>query len=353
MDRQNTRIAIGIIAAICLIAALRFWPTSPAEADSGHRLVMGTFARVVVVAPNKKTARRCIKAAFAEINNVDQLMSDYKKDSEISQLNRDAFKQAVKVSKPTYEVLQKAVRFSRLSEGAFDVTVGPMVQLWRAAAGANSLPTETELQQARSRVGYEKLILDSNETTVRFSVDGMKLDFGGIAKGYAIDKAVEAMKEQGALGAMVDIGGDIRCFGKPSKGKKQWLIGVQDPTKAREGLDPGTSLLVLKLTDAAIATSGDYRRFTLIEGQKYSHIISRTTAAGAEGLSSVTIIAKRALDADALATAVTIMGPEKGLALIEKLPQTEAILITSSPEKKFIKTRGAEKYLNSNIKTDY
>ena len=345
MDRQNTRIAIGIIAAVCLIAALRFWPTSPAEADSGHRLVMGTFARVVVVAPNKKTARRCIKAAFTEMNNVDQLMSDYKKDSEISQLNRDAFKQAVKVSKPTYEVLQKAVEFSRLSEGAFDVTVGPMVQLWRAAAEANSLPTETELQQARSKVGYEKLILDANETTVRFAVEGMMLDLGSIAKGYAIDKAVEAMQKAGALGAMVDIGGDIRCFGKPSKGKKHWLIGIQDPTKAREGLDPGTSLLVLRLKNAAIATSGGYRRFTLIKGKKYSHIISGTTAAAAEGLSSVTIISENAIDADALATAVTVMGPEKGLALIEKIPQTEAILITSPPEQKFIKTSGAEKYI--------
>lgn len=336
---------LGIIAAICLIAALLLLPTRPTEADSGHRLVMGTFARVVVVAPDRKTAKRSIEAAFAQINKVDELMSDYKSDSEISQVNKDAFKQAVKVSNPTFEVLQKAVQFSKLSAGAFDVTVGPLVQLWRAATEANFVPTETELKQARSKVGYEKLILDSNEMTVRFAAEGMMLDLGGIAKGYAIDKAVEAMQKAGALGAMVDIGGDIRCFGKPSKGKSHWLIGVQDPTKAREGLDPGTSLLVLQLKDAAIATSGNYRRFTLIEGKKYSHIIDRKKAAGTAGLSSVTIIAGNALDADALATAVTVLGHEKGLALIEKTPETEAILITSPPEQRFIKTTGAGEYI--------
>jgi thiamine biosynthesis lipoprotein len=345
MNRQTKRIVIGIIAVVCLIVALRRWPNRPAEAESGLRPVMGTFARVVAVAQNRKTADQSIEAALAEMYKVDDLMSDYKKDSEISQVNRDAFKQPVKVSQSTFEVLDKAVEFSKLSGGSFDVTVGPIVQLWRAATESNSVPTEDQLQQARSKVGYEKLTLDANELTVRFAVDGMMLDLGGIAKGYAIDKAVEAMQKQGALGGMVDIGGDIRCFGRPSKGKTHWLIGVQDPTKAKEGLDPGTSLLVLQLEDAAIATSGDYRRFALVEGQRYSHIISRTTAAGARGLSSVTIIAKKAIDADALATAVTVLGSEKGLALVENLPEIEAILMASLPEPQFIITGGAAKYV--------
>jgi len=344
MNRQNTRIAIGIVAAIALIAALCFWPTSHAEADSGHRLVMGTLARVVAVAPDMRTAKQSIKAAFAEINKVDKLMSDYKSESEISQVNRDAFRQAVKISKSTYEVLQKAVEFSRLSGGAFDVTVGPLVQLWRLAAEANSVPTDTQLEQARSKVGYEKLILDANQTSVRFAVDGMKLDLGGIAKGYAIDKAVEAMQKCGALGAMVDIGGDIRCFGTPSRGKKEWLIGLQDPNEAKEPISTGKPLLVLKLKNAAIATSGNYRRFSLVKGKKYSHIINRKSGTATESLSSVTIIAKRALDADALATAVSVMGSEKGLALIEKIPNTEAILIPSA-QHKLVKTSAAEKYI--------
>jgi len=349
MNKQNTRIATGIIVGICLILTLCFWPAHRAEADSGNRLVMGTLARIVVVAPNTKTAKKCIEAGFAEIKNVDKLMSDYKSDSEISQVNRDAFKHTVKVSEATYEVLQKAIEFSKLTGGAFDITVGPLVQLWRSASEANSVPTDAELRQARSKVGYEKLILDANETGVRFAVDGMKLDLGGIAKGYAIDKAIESIQKCGALGAMVDIGGDIRCFGTASKGKSHWLIGLQDPRKAKNDFDTGTPLLVLKLKNAAVTTSGNYRRFELINGKKYSHIINRNTGTcaigtDAEALSSVTIIAKNATDADALATAVIVMGPEKGIALIERLSETEAILIPSQ-ERKLIKTVGAEKFI--------
>ena len=176
----------------------------------------------------------------------------------------------------------------------------------------------------------------------------MRLDLGGIAKGYAIDKAIEAMKRCGATGAMVDIGGDIRCFGAPLKDKDHWLIGLQDPNSAVEGIGGGELLLKLKLIDGAIATSGDYQQFVLIEGKRHSHIMDRKTGTSAKGLSSVTIIADNATDADALATAVSVMGAEKGLVLIEKIPQTEAILITSQPNFKLNKTSGAGKYVKYN-----
>ncbi|MHC4497815.1 MAG: FAD:protein FMN transferase [Planctomycetota bacterium] len=345
MNKQNSRIVIGIIAVAFVALALLMRPKAPVEADGGYRAVMGTFARVVVVAKDSSTANGVVEAAFAELQNVDEVMSDYKSDSEISRVNRDAHKSPVKVSKATFEVLQKAIYFSELSDGAFDVTVGPLVDLWRSPAEANSVPTEAELQQARSKVGYEKLLLDANEISVRFAVDGMRLDLGGIAKGYAIDKAIEAMRKEGALGGMVDIGGDIRCFGVPTKGKTHWLIGLQDPNKAQDWLATGETSLVLKLRDDAIATSGDYRRFVLIDSQKYSHILDTKTGRGSKGLSSVTIICKSAIDADALATAVSVMGAEKGFALIEKLPDTEAILITSQPESKLLKTSGADRYI--------
>ena len=247
--------------------------------------------------------------------------------------------------------MQKSADFSRLSGGAFDITIAPLTELWRSAAEVNSVPTEAEISEVRSKVGYEKLILDSNEMTVRFAVDGMKLDLGGIAKGYAVDMAVEAMQKGGAVGGMVDVGGDIRCFGLPPKGKKTWRIGLEDPTEPQGGdqtltAGAGTILLILKLNNAAVATSGGYRRFVLIEGKRYSHIMDRDTATSAEGLSSVTIIAQNATDADALATAVSVMGPEKGLALIEIIPKTEAILIMPPPEYQLIKTTAAEKYID-------
>ncbi|HUW19255.1 MAG TPA: FAD:protein FMN transferase [Sedimentisphaerales bacterium] len=345
MDKQNTRIAIGIIVAAFLILALLLRPKGHIESDSGYRQVMGTFARIVAVAPDSGTAKNCIEAAFAELRQVDEMMSDYKSDSEISRVNRDAYKGPVKVSGPTFEVAQKAIYFSELSDGAFDITVGPLVDLWRLAAEANAVPTEAQLQQARAKVGYEKLLLDANALTVRFAVEGMRLDMGGIAKGYAIDKAIEAMQKGGALGGMVDVGGDIRCFGVPTRGKTHWLIGLQDPNRPEDWIDTSKPSLVLKLNDAAIATSGDYRRFVLIDGQKYSHILDTKTGRGGKGFSSVTIIAKKAVDADALATAVSVMGAEKGLALIQKLPDTEAILISPRPEFKLVKTPGAENYL--------
>jgi thiamine biosynthesis lipoprotein len=345
VNKQNARIAIGIVVAGLLILALLLQAKGRLEADSGYREVMGTFARVVAVAKDTPVAEKSIEAAFAQLRNVDRLMSDYKSDSEISRVNRNAYKEPVKVSKSTFEVLQKAVYFSELSDGAFDITVGPLVDLWRSAGDNNYVPTETELQQARSKTGYKKLLLDVNEMTVRFAVDGMRLDLGGIAKGYAVDKAIGAMQKSGALGGMVDVGGDIRCFGTPSRGKKHWLIGLQDPNKPEDWLGTGEISLVLKLTDAAIATSGDYRRFVLIDGQKYGHILDTKTGCGSKALSSVTIISQSAINADALATAVSVMGHENGLVLIEQLPETEAILVSLQPEFKLTKTRGAKEYL--------
>ena len=352
---KKDRVFIEIIVGLGLItAALYFfvgvdgesiWPAGRADADSGSRLIMGTFAHIIAVAADSNTARDCVEAASAQIQKVDELMSDYNSDSQISQVNRDGFKRAVKVSEPTYEVLQKALQFSELTNGAFDVTVGPLVNLWRSAEDANSVPADAQLAGARSKVGYEKLILDANDMSVRFAVDGMRIDLGGIAKGYAVDKAVEVMQKNGAVGGMVEIGGDVRCFGAPPRGKNKWLVGLRDAGATKVNPETGKLLLVLELANAAVATSGDYRRFVVIEGKTYSHIIDARTGRSSDELTSVTVISRNAIDADALATAVSVMGAEKGLALIETIPQTEAILVTSKPEYKPIKTSGAEKYV--------
>jgi thiamine biosynthesis lipoprotein len=352
---KKDRIFIEIIVGLLLVTAAVYffikppresvWLADRADVDSGKRIVMGTFARVIGVAADSGTAKRCIEAAFAEITKVDELMSDYKEDSEISEVNRDGFERAVEVSQSTYEVLHKAVEFSRLTRGAFDVTVGALVDLWRSAEEANAVPTDAELAEVRSKVGYDKLVLDSNEMTVRFAAKGMRLDLGGIAKGYAIDRAVGAMQKEGALGGMVDIGGDIQCFGAPPEGKERWRIGLQDSRAVGGEAGQGQILMVLELTDAAIATSGDYQRFVLVEGERYSHIIDAETGYGGGELTSVTIIGKNAMEVDALATAVSVMGVENGLALVEQRGEAEAILVTSVPEYQLIKSSGAERFI--------
>jgi thiamine biosynthesis lipoprotein len=344
MNVKNNRILFTILGILLVIALYILIPKGPIGINSSYRMVMGTFARVVVVAANRDIANKCIEAAFAEIRKVDELMSSYKSDSQISIVNREGFKHVVEVSDSVYEVLQRSIEFSRLTNGAFDITVGPLVDLFHSSEKTEVAPSEEEITRAKAKVGFEKLELNNQDKTVRFTVEGMRLDLGGIAKGYAVDKAIEAAKKAGAVGAMVDIGGDIRCFGIDPKGKDNWLIGLQNPSTSSDAGEDSI-LLELKLTSKAVATSGDYQQFVLIKDKRYSHIINRQTGTSSEGLSSVTIIADNATDADALATSVSVTGMDMGLALIEKLPDTEAILIMSPPEYKLIKTSGVEKYI--------
>jgi thiamine biosynthesis lipoprotein len=377
MDSDNSRrIAIKFFITACVISAVYYFIAEkfrqPIQVDGGSRVIMGTFARVVAVAKHNWQGKRCIEAGFKELNRIDAMMSDYKADSELSKVNREAFTKSIKVSPELFEILQISVEYSRLSKGAFDITVGPLVDLWRKAGEANLMPDENTLAATKARVGFEKMILDDNEQTVRFAVDGMRLDLGGIAKGYAVDKAVEAMHRCGALGGMVDSGGNIRCFGRPAvrrglafggpANRDDWLIGLQDPNLADRSMSP--PIMVLKLNPdkfgMSVATSGDYNRFVTVAGKKVSHIIDPNTATGARKLSSDTIITSAAVDADALSTIVNILGPDKGLELIESLsasphsggrdlakggPDAECILITAAPEYRIIKSSGVDPFL--------
>ena len=345
--KKYLRVVIIIAVPVMLLGMLyvRTRASGVVEVNSGFRMVMGTFSRVVVIAKSQRAAQRCIEAAFDAQNRVESLMSDYREDSELSKVNRLAAQGPVAVSEMTFEILQKAVHFSELSEGAFDVTVGPLVDLWHKAGETDVPPTEGALAEARRMVGYHKLILDEQNRTVRFAVAGMRVDLGGIGKGYAADKAVEAMKEHGALGGMVAIAGDIRCFGRPPRGQEHWRIGLQDPNVALEDLGPSKPLLVLALTSEGVSTSGDYRRFVRVQGHKQSHILDPGTGKGANRLVSDTIIAPDATASDALSTAVNVLGLEKGLALIERIAGTEAILIPTGKDAQPLFSHGARAYI--------
>jgi thiamine biosynthesis lipoprotein len=335
--------SVLVVAAVAIAAygiRVLFGPRLR-SADGGYREVMGTFAHVVAVAADAKTANVCIEAGFDRLRRVDDVMSDYKGDSQVSMVNREAFDKAVVVDDDLFEVLSIAAEYSKESNGAFDITVGPIVQLWREAEDTGRMPTEAELAPARSKVGYQKLVLEEESKTVSFAVEGMRLDLGGIAKGYAIDLAIEAMQKAGAVGGLVDVGGDVRCFGQPSDDKESWLVGLQDPS-ADDRL-----LLVLKLRDMAVATSGGYRRYALIEGKKYSHIINPQAGQVADELISVSIIARTATAADALATAVSVLGREKGLELVESLAETEAILVPAGKGADLIHTEGVRRYVDT------
>lgn len=320
---------IGAVAAalgVALWMAVR--ADRAVQVDSGTRVVMGTFTRIVVVAPSRSIGMRAIEAAFEDQQRIEQLMSFHRSDSELARINAEAYGRTVGVSDPMWTVLQKALEVSRLSDGAFDVTVGPLMDLWKAAGQAGVPPSDAELARVRALVGWDKVVLDPNQETVRFAVDGVKIDLGGIAKGYAVDRSVEVLRRHGALGGMVDLGGNVRCFGRPAPGRDCWRIGIQDPCQAQD-LDPSDEgvALVLRLTDQAVATSGHYRRFALVGGHKVSHILDPKAGTSREDLSSDTILAPDAVTADALSTAVSVLGVERGLALVKRLPGVEAILI--------------------------
>jgi len=346
--RNNIRLVFLAGGAVVLLYFMyvRMTESGSVQLDSGHRVVMGTFSRVVVIADSERRAKRCVEAAFEVQRRIEELMSYHSSDSELSRVNREAADRPVPVNPMTFEVLQESVEFSKLTDGAFDVTVGPLVDLWKAAGEANEPPTEQALAEARAKVGYEKLILDEKTMTVRFAVRGMRVDLGGIGKGYAVDKAVEAMMNKKAVGGMVDLGGNIRCFGKPPRGQEHWKIGLQDPNVSPDEMDSSKILMVLTVTDQSVATSGDYRRFVDVQGAKQSHIIDTTSGKGANKLVSDTIIAPDAIAADALSTAVNVLGPDRGLALIERLPDVEAILIPAADPTHPIFSTGAKAYVS-------
>jgi thiamine biosynthesis lipoprotein len=281
---------------------------------------MGTFVTVKVVAESAAQAQKIIDAAFREIEKIERLMSGYREDSEISQLNRLAHKAPLAVSAQTFEVLVRSREISHASGGAFDVTTAPLIELWQKAADENLLPQPEEIARAKSCVDFRKVILNEKQHTVFFARPGISLDLGGIAKGYAVDKAIEAIKREGAEAALVDAGGDIYALGFRPEGNA-WRIKIQDPAGGESGLG------VLELSNKAVVTSGNYQRFFEIEGKRYSHIIDPRSGWPAEGVASVTVIAPEATLADGWATGLSVLGETEGLKLVESLPDVECLMV--------------------------
>ena len=337
--KKQVRILLAIVFIVAAILGIRLLTAQKHKTgSSGTREVMGTFARLVSVAPTNSINDASIEAGFSELVRIDAMMSDYKPQSPLSKVNANAFKEPIGVSDELMEILLTAKKYSAISDGAFDVTIGPVVDLWRNAKKKNAVPTKEQLAEAKAKVGYKKLILSDN--TVLFAVEGMRLDLGAIAKGYAIDKAVEAMKRAGATSGFVDVGGDIRTFGSPPT-KKHWIIGLQNPTT-----DAGI-LLTLKMNDMAVATSGDYRRYDEVKGKKHSHIKDPTTSQSVTRLTSVSVIAPTATIADILATTVSVIGQEKGMAMIEAMENTDLIMIPVDKQQDLIHTKTVKKYVDN------
>lgn len=286
---------------------------------------MGSPFQVVLYTTDEAAARQASQAAFRRIAELDAALSDYNPDSELMRLCDHAGGPPVKVSSDLLDVLQKADETSRCSQGAFDVTVGPAVRLWRRARRNHKMPDPETLARARALVGYEKIRLDPKRRTVQLLERGMRLDLGGIAKGYAAQAAIDVLRERGITRALVGGAGDIVVAGPPP-GTAGWTIGIA-PLEG-PGARPTRFLL---LHDCAISTSGDTAQFVEIDGRRYSHIVDPKTGLGLVDRSTVTIVARDGGSADALATAASVLGPERGLALIDATDGAAALMLRATP----------------------
>ncbi|CAA0099029.1 FAD:protein FMN transferase [BD1-7 clade bacterium] len=251
------------------------------------------------------------------MQDVDQRMSPYIDTSEISQLNTYAYKKPVTVSDNLFAILQKAAWISSISAGTFDITFASIGYRYNFRKGER--PSQDDIQQSLAAINYQHIVLDEQQKTVRFLHPDVRIDLGGIAKGYAVDSAIEMLQESGVNHAVVAAGGDTRILG--DKRGKPWMFGIRHPRK------PNDHAVIMPLTQVAISTSGDYERYFMDGDERVHHIIHPTKGTSATGMRSASVLTQKSIDADALSTTVFVLGVEKGLNLINGLPDTEAILI--------------------------
>ena len=271
------------------------------------QLHMGVQARLIVYAPNAELAATAAKAAYARVAELEDIASDYRPTSELMCLCAKAGQGPVKVSEELFTLLAHAQGVSRRSDGAFDVTVGPYVQLWRAARKSKQLPSPQALDEARQRVGWQRVKLDTSERTVELTTPGMRLDLGGIAKGYAGDEALRVLREHGVRSALFEAGGDIVVSDAPP-GKKGWAVEVVGDESAKQR--------IVEVANRGISTSGDTEQFVEIDGVRYSHVVDPRTGLGLTQRYAATVIARDGISSDALSTAACVLG-ENGRTIVK------------------------------------
>jgi thiamine biosynthesis lipoprotein len=290
------------------ITLLRGAELQPFEAVEAH---MGTLFRIKLYAVDALQAESAFRAAFDRVRNLDAILSDYKPDSELNQVSQNPRR----ISDDLFRVLAASQRLAEETGGAFDITLGPVIRLWREARKNNRLPDSAALREAGRRCGYRKLHLDAVNRTATLDHAGMELDVGGIAKGYAADEALAALKQLGIRNALVAASGDL-AFSDPPPGQRGWKIGV------------GSFDRVLELSNAAVSTSGDAEQHVDADGKRYSHIIDPGTRMGLSSGITVTIVAPRGIDADGISTAVSVLGVERGMAFVETQAGVAAVIVT-------------------------
>jgi FAD:protein FMN transferase len=308
-----------ILVTVSLLSGCGIGGRGDLQQYTETRQIFGTYVSInCYYSENKTDIFTTIAKCWARVETIHTEMNARSNVGYIARINESGFYGA-EVGSDLFGLLQDSIAYSIETGGAFDVTVFPLVQLWRQAAIEGKVPDKDKVDLARDKVGYRYLSLEEGNI-VHLKKKGMKVDAGAIAKGYAVDQFAAILMENGIEHFLIDAGGDIFCKGKDA-GKKTWLIGVQDPLKADQLVD------TLKLSGGAVTTSGDYERFNIIEGKRYSHIIDPSTGYPENKVISATVIAPTAESADAYATAFSVMGGKEAVSLANKFKNIEAMII--------------------------
>jgi thiamine biosynthesis lipoprotein len=301
-----------LLPLLCCFPAL-----ARAEWFQREEAIMGTRVAVELWSEDAALAERAMAAVIAEMRRTDELMSTYKPESQLSQVNAHAHERPVQVDPDIIEVVERSFEVSRMSGGAFDITYASVGYLYDFRA--HQKPTDAQIDAALPGVDYRKVQVDRGAHTIRFLREGVRIDLGGIAKGYAVDRAVQQLRELGIEHAMVNAGGDTRLLG--DRRGKPWMVGIRDPSSE------GRIVMRVPLADEAISTSGDYERYFEEDGVRYHHILVPATGRSARGVRSATVIGPDATLTDGLSTTLFVLGVERGMQLVARLPGVEAVMV--------------------------
>jgi FAD:protein FMN transferase len=295
------------------------------------RVSMASTYTIVVYGRDNQSSRLAVNAALDEIDRIDRLMSHYKPTSPLSRLNREAPQQSVKPDAELFDFLAECLRYSRASDGAFDITVGALMKAWGFFRGEGRMPSDTELAKARANTGYQHLRLKPTERTISFATPGLELDLGGIAKGYAVDRAVAVLKQHGIRSALVSAGGStIYGLGAPPNEPTGWAVQLQDPLDARK------TALTVRLKDRALSVSGNYEKFFELGGVRYSHIMDPRTGRPVPNMLSVAVLTNNGTTGDALDNVFYVQGLAWSRAHLADWPGTEIYFFLPDASNKWV-----------------
>jgi thiamine biosynthesis lipoprotein len=284
-------------------------------------LLMGGRFDITIVAQDSLTAEQNIDVVIAEITRIENLISDWKSDSQVSEVNQNAGIRPVKVDREVFELTQRAIQFSEVTNGGFDISFAAMDRIWKFDGSMTEMPSAEAIKKSVEKVGYKNIILDSVQSSIFLKLKGMKIGFGALGEGYATDKCRDMMLAKGIKAGIVNGSGDMSTWGKQPNGKP-WNIGITNP------FNPEKLLAVVPLGQEAVTTSGSYEKFVVFDGKRYSHIINPATGYPATGLCSVTVFGPNAETANGLSTSLMVLGKTAGLLLLKKYPNYSCIMIT-------------------------